>query len=1479
MADLNLKFFNKRGNPLNFEYIGPTGPSVLDNVFRYITNFVYSSNGDVVFQQSGSNYTFEFNYKDINFFDVKEWAEEVNYSIQRGSEVYLEGKILNGGVFKGKISSCVNNTITNSIIVTIPVNSLTGQNIISGGNTIVFKTTYKNRPGGYFAGNIYFDPVSAGLYENEQIFITQEVVGPSGGKEYSYPRTLATGATAGKWRSRWKNNNYGNIDVTEIIFTYKISDSLAGGDGYPLIVSYPNLAYTDIIVSPSDYYSNGNLNSPSFTPSESKALSVNVALNGPEESEEVYERKLILEDISAGITGDNVSKILEVNFYGQIIAEDERLKVLANNLGRSFDPEDSIILRNHDPSEPLPNYEEINEKRKELLLAGEDIFPYIGSYKGLINALKFFGYQDLRIKEYWLNLDYVSVEDITSPLLQNQLVINQISSQIAQSGSQSYQIKDVLDNPNSGKYRLEQTYGPDSEGNYVLDVSSQYTLFPSDIYKKTSLFGLYYDINKVTSDTDEYGYPVVVDAFAFTQEEVLIKLFGLKKKLKDEYLPINARIIDITGEGVYFTVYNTRAWTDVNSDFIVNSGKIFDFYINPDVSYIGDIRNFNIRPQSLSTQTPSVYYNSYDIGVNVLGGTGSALYFSGFPDLGVTGPTGPNLSLNVVSGKLYNFNLSTEGFTFYITESPTFTQQDPLGLTGNGATSGSSGITWTISPQQSSPVYYYCSENYSINGIINILPSENSDLGNIINPLDFQQNYTAEQNRSLINSINEFYQLSQEGKIQFLGDGKYDPPSYIDPTTGQDYRIPIGSPIVLELALDTWSWEEMNFTWRSLNLPSFKVGDFVQIKPLEASLNAGITGGSIGSVTINSSGLGYPSTPSIVVTGGGGVGATLVPVLNGTKIVSVNIISGGSGYTSPPSLSLSFLPPGDSGYVVSTNYSQGTYDVQLTSNSTIYTFEGFELISSSQYYSFMSWNNIDFSNISEIEWIINKDSTQEGSPYYFEFRGPIVDFYSLAHFIPYVGDFTITCNLYDAFNAKSTRIKGKSLAIQPKKIKLESWASEESSSWTRYREVENYIWENIIRGWDSYESIWEFPAEGKSEEKMKKLIPSEILDFAFYGNKAEEGQDVYVKVKTDPIGATGEIRLSQSFLNITEIYSLEITPSQYGYVTISLPSPHGLSNGDYAYISNSIPELSGSWEITLISPTEFKIKTVLESGWAGVISDTSPNRLKVNPSIYTSQQITGSGDISVVVGGVTIGSTIAGESLYNTTNYLISSINNLTTYPDYFATCLDPTTNPVSIIINASDDLGSTQNGVPVIVNTDGLLSTVYYDPTLENGASPIETYEYWSESSENYPNENLKFWGTKRINWDIFFNNTWEDGYAHSWLDFEFNNDWLGGFELHNLSIGDLISVSSGILTPPDTKNYNSSIYGLGFYGITGSTIQEIANELNGNSNSHIGNYYYRPVPNETGSFSSDSPPINLGISSFAPSVSPYPAPPSVPV
>ena len=48
---------------------------------------------------------------------------------------------------------------------------------------------------------------------------------------------------------------------------------------------------------------------------------------------------------------------------------------------------------------------QLNEKRKELMIEGHNIYPYVGTYKAIINALKFFGYNNLSIVELWRNIN------------------------------------------------------------------------------------------------------------------------------------------------------------------------------------------------------------------------------------------------------------------------------------------------------------------------------------------------------------------------------------------------------------------------------------------------------------------------------------------------------------------------------------------------------------------------------------------------------------------------------------------------------------------------------------------------------------------------------------------------------------------------------------------------------------------------------------------------------------------------------------------------------------------------------------------------------------------------------------------------------------------------------------------------------------------------------------------------------------------
>ena len=70
-----------------------------------------------------------------------------------------------------------------------------------------------------------------------------------------------------------------------------------------------------------------------------------------------------------------------------------------------------------------------------------------------------------------------------------------------------------------------------------------------------------------------------------------------------------------------------------------------------------------------------------------------------------------------------------------------------------------------------------------------------------------------------------------------------------------------------------------------------------------------ITGGSITDgvqgIKITNEGTGYTSVPTVVITGGGGSGATATANISSGKVISVDVNTSGSGYTSAPTISFS----------------------------------------------------------------------------------------------------------------------------------------------------------------------------------------------------------------------------------------------------------------------------------------------------------------------------------------------------------------------------------------------------------------------------------------------------------------------------------------------------------------------------------------------------------------------------------------------
>ena len=194
-------------------------------------------------------------------------------------------------------------------------------------------------------------------------------------------------------------------------------------------------------------------------------------------------------------------EIARITLTGQTEIEDGRYKVLTTNNGYNVKPKDTFIFKEYDVEEAGIDWVFLNAKRKELLVNAPEIYNFIGSYKAIINSINFFGYNDLIFNEYYRNIDKTSKQ------------FGQLFK---------VEISDIFNNQVIGFQAKDSIIG----------------LTPNPKYNKTNLFNLTYQI------TDYQGNSVL----AYTLDEVIIKLLGLKGWLMDEVIPIGKRILDITGQ-------------------------------------------------------------------------------------------------------------------------------------------------------------------------------------------------------------------------------------------------------------------------------------------------------------------------------------------------------------------------------------------------------------------------------------------------------------------------------------------------------------------------------------------------------------------------------------------------------------------------------------------------------------------------------------------------------------------------------------------------------------------------------------------------------------------------------------------------------------------------------------------------------------------------------------------------------------------
>lgn len=217
------------------------------------------------------------------------------------------------------------------------------------------------------------------------------------------------------------------------------------------------------------------------------------------------------------------------DIYGESEGEDERHTINLNNKNFNIlQLKDFFIFKEVDINENGIDWIILNRKRKELLEIYPQIFNNVSSYKSIIQAINFFGYNDLTFTEYFQNINPDSKK---FGHLFNMDLLN------------------IFDKSVKGW----------SYSNLAIDN------LKNQGFKKTNLFSLNYRITDLDGN--------FIDAYS--REEVQIKLNGLKRWLTENLVPMGAKITDINGK------FNQPLDWIIKHDTYKSQGIRVEEYSNP----------------------------------------------------------------------------------------------------------------------------------------------------------------------------------------------------------------------------------------------------------------------------------------------------------------------------------------------------------------------------------------------------------------------------------------------------------------------------------------------------------------------------------------------------------------------------------------------------------------------------------------------------------------------------------------------------------------------------------------------------------------------------------------------------------------------------------------------------------------------------------------------------------------------------------
>lgn len=258
-------------------------------------------------------------------------------------------------------------------------------------------------------------------------------------------------------------------------------------------------------------------------------------------------------------------------FLTEVEGEDERYRALLGNLGIPDPIKYPNIFKEQDPQEQGVDWTLINTKSKELMVSYDNIFPYVGTYKALLGAVKFLGYQDLIFKEWYKIKDSYNRDKYVTLQTYDLVEGKSLKSKLKRIGVEFGEFERYKKlNRLSMIYHLNEI--DDETGEYIdfytkrTDVGNKATTTPEGgLYK--AAYTDYTDTHPAvvgdnfTSKTNQYmQLPITYKIYEYRTDEILAKLFSVKRWLEKYILGVNCYISDICGEFIVVERFKNQSY-------------------------------------------------------------------------------------------------------------------------------------------------------------------------------------------------------------------------------------------------------------------------------------------------------------------------------------------------------------------------------------------------------------------------------------------------------------------------------------------------------------------------------------------------------------------------------------------------------------------------------------------------------------------------------------------------------------------------------------------------------------------------------------------------------------------------------------------------------------------------------------------------------------------------------------------------------